>query len=132
MAEKTVPAIQKENPVTQRENTRNPEFFLTPLVDIFETPEGLVVVADLPGVDKEGLNIQIEEDLLTIEGKVPPRRKESLIVQEFEPANFFRQFELPEAINRNGIAAELKNGVLTLKLPKQEAVKPRQIPITVG
>ncbi len=132
MAEKTVPEIKKETPVIQREVTRNREYFATPLVDIYETRDGLTVMADLPGVTKEGLKVQVEDGILTIEGKAPISQREGLLVKEYEPTNFFRQFELSENVAQDKITAELKHGVLTLTLPKAEAAKPREIQVTVS
>jgi len=132
MAEKTVPTIQSETPVVQREITRNPEYFSSPLVDIYESAEGLTVVADLPGVDKAGLKIQVENHILTIEGKVIEDDKHKPnTLNEFVPTNFFRQFELPEMVDQKKILAELKHGVLTLTLPKAESAKPKKIEVKV-
>jgi len=132
MAEKTVPEIKKDSPVIQREVTRNREYFATPLVDIYETREGLTVLADLPGVTKEGLKVQVEDGILTIEGKASTAEREGLLIREFEPTNFFRQFELSDSVAQDKIIAELKHGVLVLSLPKAEAAKPREIQVTVG
>jgi HSP20 family molecular chaperone IbpA len=133
MAEKTVPTMNKEeNQVVKREITRNPDYYATPLVDIFETQDGLTVVADLPGVEKTGLKVQVEDGILTIEGKIGESKREHLLIKEFEPVNFFRQFEISEIIDQERISAELKHGVLTLNLPKAEAAKPKQIEVTVG
>ncbi len=132
MAEKTVATRNEEKNVVKREVTRHPEYFVSPLVDIYETDEGLTLLADLPGVEKEGLKIAVEESILTLEGKVAERPHEDLLVQEFEPVNFFRQFELSEVVDQNRIAAELKHGVLTLRLPKAEKAKPRQIEVIIS
>jgi len=132
MAEKTVPEIKEEKNIVKREVTRHPEYFATPLVDIYETENTLTLLADLPGVDKNGLKISVEDGLLTIEGKVTAHPQENILLQEFEPINFFRQFELSESVTQEKISAELKYGVLTLRLPKAEAAKPRQIEVTVS
>ncbi|RCK78691.1 MAG: heat shock protein, Hsp20 family [Candidatus Ozemobacter sibiricus] len=132
MAEKTVPAMKEEKNVVKREVTRHPEYFVTPLVDIYETDEGLTLLADLPGVEKDGLKVSVEEGILTLEGKVAERNRQGLLIQEFEPVNYFRQFELSEAVDQNRISAELKHGVLTLHLPKAEKAKPRQIEVRVS
>ncbi len=132
MAEKTVPVMKEEKNVVKREVTRHPEYFVTPLVDIYETDEGLTLLADLPGVEKDGLKVSVEEGILTLEGKVAERSRQGLLIQEFEPVNYFRQFELSEAVDQNRISAELKHGVLTLNLPKAEKAKPRQIEVHVS
>ena len=132
MAEKTIPTVQNENQVINREITRNPEHYVTPLVDIFETADGLTVVADLPGVEKDGLEVKVDDGILTIEGKSKIQPLESLILKEWEPFSFFRQFELSDVVNQEKIAAELKHGVLTLSLPKLEKQKPKQITVKVA
>ena len=128
--EKTVPANVGEE-TAGREVTRQPERFAVPPVDIYETEDGLVVLADLPGVAKEGLSVQVEQGILTIEGRQQPGNSGDLLHREFSLAPFFRQFRIAEQIDTARIRAALKNGVLTLELPKAEAAKPRQIPIDV-
>ncbi len=131
MAEQTVPETKKETPMITREITRNPETFVSPLVDIYETSEHLVVVADLPGVEKDGVNVKVENGLLTIEGKVGSSELQTRTIEEFELVNFFRQFELSDVIDQEKIEAELKHGVLTVSLPKSEKQKPRKIKVNV-
>jgi HSP20 family molecular chaperone IbpA len=101
-------------------------------VDIYETKEGLVLMADLPGVPKEGLDVRVESDLLTIRGNTSHRISGDPIYREYELVNFFRQFELGEKVDQGRITAELKHGVLTLSLPKAEEAKPRRIEIKVS
>jgi HSP20 family molecular chaperone IbpA len=128
--EKTVPAAATEE-TAGREVTRQPDRFAVPPVDIYETDAGLVVLADLPGVAKEGLSVQVEQGILTIEGRQQREGSGDLLHHEFSLAPFFRQFRIAEQIDTERIRAALKNGVLTLELPKAEAAKPRQIPIDV-
>ncbi len=132
MSENNVPTIKTEAPAVQREVTRTRERFASPDVDIFETADGLSLVADLPGVEKSGLKITVEDDLLTIEGKVESTPQKGYQVKEFEPVSFFRQFEITDTVDREKITADLKNGVLTLSLPRSEAMKPRQIEVSVS
>jgi HSP20 family molecular chaperone IbpA len=112
-----------------QEVTRQPERYAMPPVDIFETDQMLVVLADLPGVSKEGLSVQVEKGILTIEGKVERDTPGQLLRREFALISFFRQFRLTEAVDSAKIRASLKNGVLRLELPKAEAAKPRRIPL---
>jgi len=133
MAEKTintnVPArTQDQLPAA----TREPDRYLIPAVDIFETEQGLTLVADLPGVDKDGVSVKVEENVLTIRGKVTPRQYKLLTYNEFELLDYYRQFELGEMVDQSKIGAELRNGVLTLQLPKAEKAKPKQITVKVG
>jgi HSP20 family molecular chaperone IbpA len=134
MAENT---IEKSNvPATRGEDrlqtTREPGRHIVPAVDIFENDQGLVVVADVAGVSKDGLDISVDDDILTIHGTVSHPVPEGTTYQEYELADYYRQFHLGEQVDREGITAELRNGVLTLQLPKAEAAKPRRIDVRVG
>lgn len=121
-------AQQEKNTNTQR--VSRPETYMTPDVNIFETAEGYVLEAEMPGVNKNGLEVTLEGDTLTIEGR---RQEESvngsLIYRESRPAHFRRVFELDPAIDVGKIKAEMEAGLLTLTLPKTEKVKPRKIRI---
>lgn len=133
MVEKTIPETNKnETAVVKREITRHPEAYVTPLTDIYEEENGLYVVVDLPGVEREGLKIKVEKNILTIEGHVEEEQKDrTSLFREFEPSNYFRQFELTDAVDQDNISAELKNGVLSLFLPKAESLKPKLIEVKV-
>jgi len=132
MAEKTVAAQSQKKTPLAREETRSEERYVTPAVDIYETGEGLVVKADLPGVAKEGLDVRVENNLLTIRGKANHMAPGEPIYREYGLVNFFRQFELNERVDRSKISAELKHGVLTLNLPKAEEAKPRKIDVKIA
>lgn len=112
-----------------REDIRNPERFLTPAVDIFETDEGLTLVADVPGVDKEHLRLDIDQGVLTIEGLASHADQGDQVLQEFGASGYFRQFRLPDTLDTDRTEAELKDGVLRLYMPKAEAAKPKKIAI---
>ena len=119
----------QETASVQREETRSAGRVLFPAVDIFELEDSLTLVADMPGVDKEGLDINLEKGVLTINGKVELEERGNQILREFSPANYYRQFKLTEHIDADKSQAELKNGVLTLTIPKAESAKPRKIEI---
>ena len=87
--------------------------------------------ADLPGVEKEKLDLQVENNLLTIRAKPTQVTPGEAVYREYELVNFFRQFELNDKVDRSKISAELKHGVLTLQLPKAEEMKPRKIEVRV-
>ena len=131
MAEKTVAAPEAQKPTTT-ENTRNHERYVAPPVDIYETQDGLVVLADLPGVAQEALDVRVDNNVLTIRGQARHAVPGDAIYREHELVNFFRQFELNEKVDQSRITADLKCGVLTLNLLKAEEVKPRQIEVKVG
>ncbi len=107
--------------------------FISPPVDIFETEEGLQVMADLPGVEIDDVEIQVEEDRLIIKGQTSyaPENTGSLH-REFRLVNFQRQFELDNEVDRDKISASVKDGVLTIGLPRAEKVKPRRIEVKVA
>jgi HSP20 family molecular chaperone IbpA len=128
--EKTVPERGTEMSSAQ-EVTRQPDRYALPAVDIWEEEDRLVVLADLPGVEKDGLSVQVEQGILTIEGRIRRDTPGNLLRREFALVPFFRQFRVTEAIDPQKIRAALKNGVLRLDLHKAEKAKPRQIPVEV-
>jgi HSP20 family protein len=128
MKETTVPANVEKNVPDTREDTR----VLIPPVDIFETETGLVVVADLPGVAKEDIDVNVEKNVLTLKAKATQGLKENLARQEFQLIPFFRQFQLSETVDQSGISAEMKYGVLTIHLPKVKEQQPRKISVNVA
>jgi HSP20 family protein len=130
MTEKTVPARAQDKVPLSSEETRSQERYITPPVDIYETADGLVK-ADLPGVDKEGLDVRVENNLLTIRGKAAHTAPGDPVYWEYGLVNFFRQFELNERVDQSKISAELKHGVPTLNLPKAEEAKPKKIKVKV-
>ena len=132
MAEKTVPSTQEDRIASRREETREQERYITPPVDIFETRDGLTVVADLPGVEQKGLDVRVADGILTLQGRTAHVAPGTPIDREYELLHFYRQFELPDEVDAEKIGAELKHGVLTLRLPKKEKAKPRKIEVSVG
>jgi len=112
--------------------TRDEATYIAPPVDIFENEDALMVVADLPGVDKDGVDIRIEDDILTIKGNAKYNQPATVLRQEFTLQNYYRQFQLSEEVDQSKISAESKNGVLTITLPKAEKSKPKQIKVKVG
>jgi HSP20 family protein len=118
----------------ERHETTRPGTYFQPPVDIFETPEELVVVADMPGVQPDGVDVDLEGDELSIEGRVSRADYEGLkpLYVEYGVGGYYRKFALGEMVDRAGIKAQLKNGVLVLKLPKAEAARPRRISVEVA
>jgi HSP20 family protein len=107
----------------------NIECIAIPPVDIIEGKEGFRLIADMPGVLKDDLEITIDNRDLTIIGKVKPNETGKPVYSEFEHTLFKRKFVLNEEIDSKGINATLTNGILILTLPKSEEVKPRTIQI---
>ena len=95
-------------------------------------PESLVVTADVPGVTHEDLDIRVDNNVLTIQGRATHVVTDESMHREYELVNVFRQFELTDTVDQSKISADLKHGVLTLVLPKADAAKPRQIPVHVS
>ena len=99
-----------------------------PRVDILETEHALVLLADLPGVKPSDVDVRFENGELTIHGRrTPSNAGKRRALWEYEPAHYHRAFRLSEDVAADQIEAELKNGVLTVRLPKAEAAKPRRI-----
>jgi HSP20 family protein len=102
----------------------------TPAADIWEKDDEMLVYADMPGVAPEDLDIQFENGELRIHGKVPPRHEKiDFLYGEYGIGDFYRAFTIGQSIDTNKIRAELRNGVMTLHLPKTAAAKPRRIKV---
>ncbi len=125
MKESTVPAKREQQVPDTREQTRS----LVPPVDIFESKEGLVVVADLPGADKSDVDVRVENDTLTLQATAKSGLPIDPLLREYELHNYHRQFQLGETVDQEKIKAEMKHGVLVINLPKKEAAKPRKITV---
>jgi HSP20 family protein len=105
-----------------------------PAVDIFETENELVLKADLPDVNEKDLDIQVENNLLTIRGERKFEqnvKEENYLRIERTYGSFSRSFSLPSTVNNEAIKADYKNGVLTVELPKRAESKPKQVKINV-
>jgi len=126
-------AAREKQPVQGQEKTRAGRYFL-PDVDIYETNEALHLRADMPGVKDQDVEVTLENGILTIEGKVLVDTYQGLspLYTEYNVGNYFRQFELNEALDESKISAKMKDGVLELELPKGEAAKPRRIEVKTG
>ncbi|PLX92756.1 MAG: molecular chaperone [Desulfuromonas sp.] len=128
MAQQEMVKREESTPVS-REETRSTSKVMVPAVDIFESDDALTLVADMPGVAKEGLDINLEKGVLTLSGEVALESHGKPLQREFSSANYYRQFKLSEHIDAEKAAAELTSGVLTLTIPKAESAKPRRIEI---
>ena len=124
-------ALQKEqtNGLAPTEVTRG--VTVTPRVDILETEDELLLYADLPGVTQDDVDIRFENGELTLHGRraAAPGDREAWLFEN-DTGDYFRAFRISEQVDAGRIWAELKNGVLTLHLPKSEAVKPRKIVVS--
>src|SRR5205809_538921 len=119
MAEPTVAMPETEHmtqAVTQPEThaleaTRPQEHYVTPPVDIYETPESLVVIADVPGIDPAHLEVRVDHHILTLRGQTQYQMPGDLRHRDSTLVSFFRKFELGKQIDKEGIRAEMKRGV---------------------
>jgi HSP20 family protein len=132
MADKDLEAKEKVELQTTAESTRDVPSYI-PAVDIYESPEALTLVADMPGVGAENVAIDVHDNHLTLRGTVTVEgEKERMLLQEYGVGDYFREFTLGRAIDQSKIEASVKHGVLTLTLPKAEAIKPRKISVKTG
>lgn len=132
MAEKTVDMPDTQERATQPEDTRTRERYVTPAVDIYEMPEGLVVIADVPGVTPDHVDVRVDNHILTIWGQAAHGLPAEPTYREYELVNYFRQFDLSAKVDESQIAADLKHGVLTLTLSKVADAQPRKIAVAVS
>lgn len=132
MAEKTVAMADNQEQGSRLEGTRMRERYVTPPVDIYETPDGLVVMADVPGVTPDHLDVRVNNHMLTIQAQVDQAGAAEPTYREYELVSYYRQFELSDKVDEGNISADLKHGVLTLVLPKAAEAKPRKIAVAVS
>ena len=116
-----------------KSNSSPEEYVLLPLTDIYETADQYMLKMEMPGVLKEKLNIVLENNELEIRGETEKFNPENMELKysEFSQYNYYRRYNVGNDIDRNRIKATFDNGVLTLELQKQEAVKPKKIAINV-
>jgi HSP20 family molecular chaperone IbpA len=101
------------------------------VTDIFETPEALTVVLEMPGVDRNSIEANVENDIVTIEGRIDFTKYEGMqpVYTEYNVGHYVRSFQISNKIDQGKISAEMKDGVVTLVLPKAEQAKPRKIKV---
>jgi HSP20 family molecular chaperone IbpA len=123
----------REKQEARDESTRAGRTYLPP-VDIYETAEGLHLLADMPGVDEQSLNVHLDNGVLTIEGQVDVKEYENLqpVYTEYNVGNYVRRFTLSSDVDTDRITARMRNGVLELDVPKAERAKPRRITVGTG
>ena len=121
---------EKKEMETDQENTIPTRFFV-PQTDIFENDNALTVIMEMPGVDKDNVSVDLENDRLQIEGRIEFNLYDEMepIYTEYNIGHFRRSFTLSSKIDRAAISADLNNGVLKILLPKIEEAKPRRIEV---
>ena len=123
--------VQQKREVASKQEATTPGRVFLPTTDIFETDQALAVVMEMPGVKKDKVEINLEDGVLTVEGRIDFTKYQDLlpVYTEYNIGNYRRSFTLPESIDQEKIKAEMSDGVLTLSLPKAEKAKPRKIAI---
>ena len=107
--------------------------YLTPAVDVYEAAGEIMILADIPGVERDNVDIDLYGDVLTVAGKVTTSAEEgSQLLSEYELGSFCRSFRITDAIDRRRITASLNDGVLMIVLPKTVRGGTRKIPLSIG
>jgi HSP20 family molecular chaperone IbpA len=127
-------AVTRNEPVSRSDVAPRSEAALLPPVDVIEDSTGITLRADLPGVPKDKLKLQVESGTLTIEGDVsiPMRESMEATYVEVDVPRFRRAFTLSKELDTAKVSADLKHGVLTLRIPKAEHAQPRRIDVKVS
>ena len=123
--------VQEKKELVSKNEQTAPVRYYVPTTDIFETEEALTVVMDLPGVDKQSVDVNVENDVLRIEARIDPSKYEGMepLYTEYNVGHFARSFTLSSKIDQQQISAQLEDGVLTLTLKKAKEAMPRRISI---
>ena len=123
--------VQQKREVDRGEESTRPTRAFMPTADIFETEEALTVVLEMPGVSKENVDINVEEGVLTVEGRIDFGKYQGMrpVYSEYNVGPYRRSFRVSAQIDQDKISAEMQDGVITLTLPKAEKAKPRRIKV---
>jgi HSP20 family molecular chaperone IbpA len=123
--------VQKKRELAKQEESTIPARIFLPTTDIFETDEALTLAVEMPGVDRNKVDVNVENGVLTIQGQIDFSKYEGLqpVYTEYNIGHYRRSFSLSNRIDQDKISAEMKDGVLTLVLPKAEQAKPRRIAV---
>ena len=123
--------VQKKRELENKEETTIPARIFMPATDIYEAEDALTVILEMPGVEKSNVNIHVEDGALNVEGRLALAKYQGLqpLYTEYNIGHYSRSFRLSSKIDQSKIAAEMKDGVLSLKLPKGKEAKPRTIQV---
>jgi HSP20 family protein len=132
MAQSQALEVQEKKELVSKEEKTVPARYYVPTTDIFETEDALVVLMEIPGVEKKDVEVNLENDALRVEGRIDYGKYEGLepLYTEYNVGHFARSFALSNKIDRQQISAELSDGVLTLTLKKAKEAQPRRIAIS--
>lgn len=131
MVAKQALQVQKKRELEKREETTIPARVFLPNADIYETPDSLSVILEVPGVEKNNIDVRVEDDVLSVQARLDLSKYQGLqpLYTEYNVGHYARSFQLSSKIDQTKIGAELKDGVLSLTLPKVEEAKPRTIQV---
>jgi HSP20 family molecular chaperone IbpA len=131
MADPQALAVQEKKELVSKEEQTVPARYYVQITDIYETDDALTVVMEIPGVEKKDVEVNVENDVLRVEGRVDFTKYDGLepLYTEYNVGHFARSFTLSNRIDQQQIAAQLEDGVLTLTLKKAEEAMPRKIAI---
>ena len=131
MAESQELSVQQKKELASKEEKTVPSRYYVPSTDIYETDQALTLVMEMPGVEKKDVSVQLENDVLRVDGRIDFSKYDGLepVYAEYNVGHFTRGFTLSDKIDQDGISAELADGVLTLTLKKAKAALPRRIAI---
>jgi HSP20 family protein len=126
--------VQQKREVDKGQEATTPMRAFMPNADIFETEDALTLVLEMPGVDRDNIDISVENGVLTVEGKINLGKYEGLqpVYGEYNVGPYRRSFRISSQIDQDKINAEMRDGVITLVLPKAEEAKPRRIEVRTG
>ena len=132
MADKQELQVQEKREVDKAQEQTRPLRAFLPTADIYETEDALILSLEMPGVDRSNIDVNIDNGTLTIEGRIDFDKYEGLqpVYTEYNIGHYRRSFSLSNRIDQDKISAEMKDGVLTLVLPKSEQAKPRRIAVS--
>jgi HSP20 family protein len=131
MASRQELQVQQKRELEKKEETTIPARVFLPTADIYESNDALNVVLEMPGVEKNSVEVRVEDGVLKIDGRLDFSKYQGLqpLYTEYNVGHYSRSFRLSSKIDQNKIGAELKDGVLSLVLPKVEEAKPRTIQV---
>lgn len=133
MTDKELQVSEKKEVTAEGGELTREGLYFSPAVDICETEKELVILADMPGVKPGGVDIELKDGVLSIEGKATGLTQSGeTLLSEYRKGNYFRSFRVTDTVDAGKIAANLSNGVLKVTLPKHEKAKPKKIPVTAG
>jgi len=131
MAEGQSLEVQDKKELVSKEEKTTPVRYYVPATDIYETDETLTVFMEVPGVERKDIDINLENDVVRVEGRINPSKYDGFepLYTEYNVGHFARSFTLSSKIDQQRIGAQLDDGVLTLTLPKVKVAQPRRISV---